>query len=147
MVTGLRTIQNTWPLVSNSNRTRDIKSWKVGFSHRAFWNILIKRTIVRFMILWWLLIICAHLKQIQKTSLFIGNSKKKSFSVWRHPAQMSPLLGRLDQCVWRDLIITQTYLQSFSQLFQKFNSCFLPNYINKQPEIFIAQQTGLPIKI
>ena len=44
MVTGLRTVQNTWPLVSISNRTRDIKSWKIGFSHWAFWNILITRS-------------------------------------------------------------------------------------------------------
>ena len=50
MVTGPRTIQNTWPLASISNRTRDINSWKIGFSHWAFWNILITRTIVRVMI-------------------------------------------------------------------------------------------------
>ena len=49
MVTGSKTIQNTWPLVSISNRTRDINSWKIGFSHWAFWNILIMRIIVRVM--------------------------------------------------------------------------------------------------
>ena len=47
MVTNPRAIENTWPLVSISNRTRDINSWKIGFCHWAFWNILITRTMVR----------------------------------------------------------------------------------------------------
>ena len=42
-----KAIHNTWPLVSISNRTRDIISWKIGFCHWEFWNTLITRTVVR----------------------------------------------------------------------------------------------------
>ena len=35
MVTGPRAIQNTWPLVPTSNRTRDIKPWKICFFYSA----------------------------------------------------------------------------------------------------------------
>ena len=50
MVIGPRAIQNTWPLVSISNISRDINSWKICFCDWAFWNILITRTIVHVMI-------------------------------------------------------------------------------------------------
>ena len=50
MVTGPRAIQNTRPLVSISNRSRDINSWIIDFCHWVFSNILVTRTIVHISI-------------------------------------------------------------------------------------------------
>ena len=47
MVTGPRAIQNTLPLVSISNRTRDINPWKIGFCHWSFSSILVTRTVFK----------------------------------------------------------------------------------------------------
>ena len=54
MVTGPRSMQNSWPLVSISNRTRGTNSWNIGFCHcKAAYNWeKLQRKIMTYLITW-----------------------------------------------------------------------------------------------